>query len=82
MQIVGGRGATFMKALAGGVVLASAYPLVQRLARPHLYAETFIGKVTEYELDIARCDRPRCSRTRSYTSRGQRQTDLAQAESG
>ena len=41
-----------MKALAGGVVLASAYPLVQRLARPHLYAETFIGKVASYEVEI------------------------------
>ena len=43
----------FMKALAGGVVLASAYPLVRRLARPHLYAEAFIGKVAGYELEIA-----------------------------
>jgi uncharacterized protein (DUF362 family) len=42
-----------LKALAGGVVLASAYPLVQRLATPHLYAETFIGKVAGYELEIA-----------------------------
>ena len=42
-----------MKALAGGVVLASAYPLVQRLARPHLYADIFIGKVASYELEIA-----------------------------
>jgi uncharacterized protein (DUF362 family) len=42
-----------LKALAGGVVLASAYPLVQRLATPHLYAETFIGKVPGYELEIA-----------------------------
>jgi uncharacterized protein (DUF362 family) len=42
----------FLKALAGGVVLASAYPLVQRLARPHLYADTFIGKVAGYEFEI------------------------------
>ena len=42
----------FMKALAGGVVLASAYPLVQQLARRRLYAETFIGKVARYELEI------------------------------
>jgi uncharacterized protein (DUF362 family) len=43
----------FMKALAGGVILASAYPLVRQLARPSLYAETFIGKVASYELEIA-----------------------------
>jgi len=42
----------FLKALAGGVLLASAYPLVQRLVTPHLYAETFIGKVADYELEI------------------------------
>jgi uncharacterized protein (DUF362 family) len=42
----------FLKALAGGVVLASAYPLVQRFARPHLYADTFIGKVAGYELEM------------------------------
>src|SRR5687768_15874209 len=42
----------FMKAFAGGVLLASAYPLVQRLARPHLYADTFIGKVAGYKLEI------------------------------
>ena len=42
----------FLKALAGGVVLASAYPLVQRLARPRLYADIFIGKVAGYELEI------------------------------
>ena len=29
--------------------MASAYPLVQRLVTPHLYAETFIGKVADYE---------------------------------
>lgn len=42
----------FLKALAGGVILASAYPVVRRLARPHLYAETFIGKVTDYQSEI------------------------------
>lgn len=42
----------FMKAFAGGVLLASAYPLVQRLARPRLHAETFIAKVAGYELEI------------------------------
>ena len=42
----------FLKAVAGGIVLASAYPLVQRLARPHLYADTFIGKVADYKLEI------------------------------
>ena len=42
----------FLKALAGGVIVASAYPVVRRLARPHLYAETFIAKVTDYQLEI------------------------------
>ena len=42
----------FLKALAGGVIVASAYPVVRRLARPHLYAETFIAKVTDYQSEI------------------------------
>lgn len=42
----------FMKALAGGVVLASTYPLVQRFSRPHLHADAFIAKVAGYELEI------------------------------
>lgn len=43
----------FMKALAGGVVLASGISLVQRLTQPRLHAETFIAKVSSYELDLA-----------------------------
>jgi uncharacterized protein (DUF362 family) len=59
----------FLKALAGGVVLASAYPLVQRLARPHLYADIFIGKVAGYELEIA-----------DVIVRGLRELDVTPAE--
>jgi uncharacterized protein (DUF362 family) len=43
----------FMKALAGGVVLASGISLVQRLTQPRLHAETFIAKVSSYQLDLA-----------------------------
>lgn len=43
----------FLKAFAGGVVLASGVYLGLRLSRPSLHAETFIAKVDRYELDIA-----------------------------
>jgi uncharacterized protein (DUF362 family) len=43
----------FLKALAGGVVLASGVSLGLRLTRPSLRAETFIAKVDRYESDIA-----------------------------
>ncbi|MGH7229991.1 MAG: twin-arginine translocation signal domain-containing protein, partial [Nitrospiraceae bacterium] len=43
----------FLKALAGGVVLASSVSLGYRLSRPRLHAETLIAKVDRYESDIA-----------------------------
>jgi len=43
----------FLTAVAGGIVLASGFSVVQLLTRPRLKGETFIAKVDSYQTEIA-----------------------------